>query len=283
MSVQAMSWALKQQIAKDASSRHVLLVLANYAGADGEDAFPSVDRLCKDTGLSERTVRDRLGKLSKMGLIEAGNQAIAVAKGFRPDRTPTVYKMRLDRWKKEHETIEKTGVQEAHPEKNKVNGVQEMRQRGAGNASTGCSSRTLTVKEPSSNRHTPLAPQGENGGASHAPSAVGEDTFETFWNAYPAYRRAAKAETMTAFVRAMKRTRSFSAIMQGLERHLKHWPKSRSHERARVVPKSTTWLDQSQYEIEDEAIATNFTSRPSSASSGRNALMLSMVEQMTKG
>lgn len=130
----------------------------------------------------------------------------------------------------------------------------------------------------------PLPPKGGNGGgASHAPSAVGEDTFEMFWKAYPAYRRASKAETMTAFVHAMKRTKSFSAIMQGLERHLRHWPESKRHERARIVPTSTTWLNQSRYEIEDEAIATDFTSRTTTKADGRNALMASMVEQMKKG
>src|SRR5690606_27443181 len=93
MSVQAISWALGQQIVTASSARHVLLCLANYAGEDGRNAFPSIARLCADTGLSERAVRDNLRRLEDAGVIERGNQAIAAAHTDRADRRPTAHEL----------------------------------------------------------------------------------------------------------------------------------------------------------------------------------------------
>lgn len=91
MSVQAQAWALKQRIAKSPTHRHVLLVLANYAGEDGRGAWPSVMTLCDETALSESTVRRSLSALENLGCIRRGNQAIAAAWIGRPDRLPVVW------------------------------------------------------------------------------------------------------------------------------------------------------------------------------------------------
>ncbi|WP_256594386.1 helix-turn-helix domain-containing protein [Pseudomonas sp. RIT411] len=99
MSVQAMSWAMQmpKSTLGDASARHVLLCLANYAGQDGRGAFPSAEQLAEDTGLSERTVRYKLDLLEEMGLITRGNQAIAAAYIGRKDRITNVYDLQLKR------------------------------------------------------------------------------------------------------------------------------------------------------------------------------------------
>lgn len=86
-----MSWAIEQQLVKDPSGRHVLLALANYAGKNGEAAFPAVATLAEDTGLSERTVRAKLDALEELGVIVRGNQAIAAAHIARADRRPVCY------------------------------------------------------------------------------------------------------------------------------------------------------------------------------------------------
>ncbi|AZC88394.1 Primosomal protein I [Pseudomonas chlororaphis subsp. piscium] len=97
MSVQAMSWALSQQVVTEAHSRHVLLCLANYADQSGRAAFPSVSSLALDTGLSPRTVQYRLRDLETMGLITRGNQAIAAAYITQRDRVPVCYDLDLSR------------------------------------------------------------------------------------------------------------------------------------------------------------------------------------------
>jgi len=77
MSVQAMAWAIEQQYVTDPTARHVLIVLASYAGKTGRGAYPSVGTLARGTGLSERTVQLKLKQLLTSGLIAFGNQGIA--------------------------------------------------------------------------------------------------------------------------------------------------------------------------------------------------------------
>lgn len=89
-----MAWALRQQIVKDPSARHVLLCLASYASEGGKAAFPSVSTLSSETGLSERTVQRKLDELVKIGVIVRGNQKIAEAYIGRADRRPICYDIR---------------------------------------------------------------------------------------------------------------------------------------------------------------------------------------------
>jgi hypothetical protein len=97
MSVEAMSWALSQQIVSDPTARHVLLCLANYADVNGMAAFPSVERLKKVTGLSERTIRYKLDDLERAGAIRRGNQAVPRAYIGRDDKCPVAYDICIER------------------------------------------------------------------------------------------------------------------------------------------------------------------------------------------
>lgn len=97
MSVQAMTWALDQQVATESMSRHVLLCLANYADKEGRNAFPSAATLAQDTGLAVRTVRARLGQLLEAGVIRKGNQAIVAAHIPAADRRPVCYDLVMER------------------------------------------------------------------------------------------------------------------------------------------------------------------------------------------
>ncbi|WP_350649606.1 helix-turn-helix domain-containing protein [Pseudomonas sp. HY13-MNA-CIBAN-0226] len=142
-----MSWALSlpTQALKDSSARHVLLCLANYAGANGAGAFPSASTLAQDTGLSERTVRYKLDDLEKSGLIQKGNQAIAAVHIDRHDRRPVVYDLQLSR-----------GADDATGCNSQQNGVQPGTERGADDA-TGCNSQQNGV-QPGTERGAAAAP-----------------------------------------------------------------------------------------------------------------------------
>lgn len=86
-----MSWALSQKVVTDASARHVLLCLANYADAKGAGAFPAVATLVEDTGLSERTVRYKLDSLVEAGILVPGNSALVAVHINRHDKRPACY------------------------------------------------------------------------------------------------------------------------------------------------------------------------------------------------
>lgn len=96
MSIEAVSWALKQQHISDTGARFVLIGLANHAGNDGKRAFPSIETLAGYTGLSRRSVIRKLQILEDAGIITRGNQAIVAAFIERPDRRPTVYDLNMD-------------------------------------------------------------------------------------------------------------------------------------------------------------------------------------------
>lgn len=91
MSIQAMAWALEQQIVKDSAARFILLVYANYAGADGTTAHPSNKTIQRLTGLPERTIWRKIKLLRKAGLLLPGDQARAERNSDRRDRTPRCY------------------------------------------------------------------------------------------------------------------------------------------------------------------------------------------------
>lgn len=67
MSIQAISWALKQPIAKS-SEKFVLVVLCNYADERGF-CYPSITALAADTAQDRKTVIANLKSLSSAGVI----------------------------------------------------------------------------------------------------------------------------------------------------------------------------------------------------------------------
>lgn len=134
MSVQAMSWAMTQQVVTAAPERHVLLCLANYAGHDGKNAFPSAKTLANDTGLSVRTVRYKLDALEAAGLISIGNQKVAAAHIERSDRRPVCYDLNLERGAGDASGTERGAAQDATGCSSQQSGVQLTTERGAGAA-----------------------------------------------------------------------------------------------------------------------------------------------------
>lgn len=154
-----MSWALDQQIIADPTARHVLLCLSNYANQDGRGAFPSVDTLKADTGLSERTIRYKLDDLEAAGVIRRGSPAIVAAYIDRKDKRPICY------------DIVMRGAPDAPRD---GDGVQMATERGANDNTTGCSSCTQSTIDPS------VEPSSKSIGASEP-----TDGFDAAWKAYP--------------------------------------------------------------------------------------------------
>lgn len=74
MSVRASSWAWESSAATG-SAFLVLLALADHAGADGGDAWPSVGRLARRCRVDERTVRRAIATLTELGEVEVEHNA----------------------------------------------------------------------------------------------------------------------------------------------------------------------------------------------------------------
>lgn len=141
MSSVTLAWALTDEGLYDLPSpiRFVLVALCDHANPDGRNAFPSVDRLCKMTGLSPRTVQNALRSLEERGLIEPGDDGIVAAHIKRGDRRPRNYTVRMDRARSGAQEMhpvdsdpQNNGAHEMHPVD--AHGVQDMHERGAGDA-----------------------------------------------------------------------------------------------------------------------------------------------------
>ena len=145
MSVQAMAWALTQQVITESHSRHVLLCLANYADQSGRAAFPAVSSLALDTGLAPRTVQYRLRELESAGLIKRGNQAIAAAYITQRDRVPVCYDLDLSRGAPDAPRSERGARQDAAGCTPEQNGVHVTTERGAQRAPNPSINHPLTI------------------------------------------------------------------------------------------------------------------------------------------
>jgi hypothetical protein len=67
MSIQALSWVLKLEVARS-SEKFILVCLANYADERGI-AYPSAETLARDTGQDRKTVTLNLKRLCESGLL----------------------------------------------------------------------------------------------------------------------------------------------------------------------------------------------------------------------
>ncbi|MCI1674262.1 MAG: helix-turn-helix domain-containing protein [Bifidobacterium tibiigranuli] len=77
MSWQCTSWALREAPCPNASSRLILIALADRCQPDGRSAWPTVDTLMAEAHCSARTVRRSLHDLEETGTIRRGNQELA--------------------------------------------------------------------------------------------------------------------------------------------------------------------------------------------------------------
>lgn len=145
MSVQAMSWALTQQVVTDSHTRHVLLCLANYADQSGRAAFPAVSSLALDTGLAPRTVQYRLRELESIGLIKRGNQAVAAAYISQRDRVPVCYDLDLSRGAPDAPRSERGAPDDATGCTPEQSGVHATTERGAPGAPNPPTNHPLTI------------------------------------------------------------------------------------------------------------------------------------------
>lgn len=135
LSIQAMAWAIEQQEVTEPSTRLLLICLCNYADPTGDSIYPSIKRLSRDTGLSERAVQYQINKLKKAGVLYQSNPAIAAAKISRADKRPNCYRIFM------------TGRNPLHP----------AQSRGATKDKTGCNLKQNGVQpiapDPSVIRH----------------------------------------------------------------------------------------------------------------------------------
>lgn len=174
MSVEAISWAFNlAPVPRDRNGKRnpackaVLIGLANHAGPDGKDAFPSVRTLVRYTDLSERTVRTALDRLEAEGTIQPCDPAVVAAKIKRADHRPQGWDLSMNLIRDDLEDEDLAALENQFPGLNAR--VRAVRKAGSDRpdsgvqplhpaARTGCSRRSDGV-QPFPERGAVVAPE----------------------------------------------------------------------------------------------------------------------------
>lgn len=213
MSIQAMVWALEQQIETEPTARHVLLCLANYADKSGRGAFPSVNSLKEDTGLSVRAIRYKLEKLLDGGLIRLGNQAIAAAYIDRNDRRPIVYDIAIERGANDASRDERGANEGGTGCTSEQNGVQMKTERGAPHAPNPSFNRQLPVIKPKEPVATAPAGKSKFDPISAKPENVSDKTWSDWCQHRKEIRKPLTAKTCEQQAKALEAHQAPDAVI----------------------------------------------------------------------
>lgn len=226
MSVQAMTWAMEQQVVTEPHARHVLLCLANYADKYGRAAFPSVATLSFDTGLAPRTIQYRLRDLERAGLIAKGNQAVAAAYIERRDRVPVCYEMNLERGAQDARGARQDGAG-CTPEQDGVHGETE---RGAQHAPNPSLNHQGTTNKPTIGTEADQV----------------AERFAQFWSKYP--KKVQRKDALKAWMKLKPSAELFAEIMTALGSQMAshEWVK----ENGRYIPNGATWVNGERWQDE---------------------------------
>lgn len=226
MSIEVMALVWRADL--PAMDKIVLLRLADFADAYGRNVYPSVERVQKECGASERHVRGAIKKFTTDGLL------VLVRQGGGRNR-PAEYRFDLEALKR----CTPCRVLDLSEPENPAPGAPIEDQKGAGGAGNpahGAENPAPGAPNPSvttSNRQSDIPPSspaidqpslfGHDLGRADAP-ASGHDTdepsvdelFEEWWAQVP--RKASKGTARKSFATALKRT-DFVTLKAGIMRY----------------------------------------------------------------
>ena len=153
MSLRALTWAIYEigSTLKDASAYRVLLILADNANDEGKGAYPSASTIAEETGMSLRTVRNKLNDLEAAGIIMRGDQALA---DYLPaNRRSVVWDLNLDNNRRAESAPQHT------PATTTTRGAKSAPQTDGFDVQQGCNRGATDVQQGCSlSAHNPLNP-----------------------------------------------------------------------------------------------------------------------------
>lgn len=153
MSLRALTWAIYEigSALKDASAYRVLLILADNANDEGRGAYPSASTIAEETGMSLRTVRNKLNDLETAGIIMRGDQALA---DYLPaNRRSVVWDLNLDNNRRAESAPQHT------PATTTTRGAKSAPQTDGPDVQQGCNRGATDVQQGCSlSAHNPLNP-----------------------------------------------------------------------------------------------------------------------------
>lgn len=153
MSVELLARAKKARLVGDSTAKLLLIVLADYANAEGM-AWPTVATMTEEIEKSERTIQTALRKLERLKLIRRGDQKWT--RNYPKGQRPTVYEILPEKTKtvKRSKTarVQSTAPVETMPDTGAVHDTTPVKHTAGEGCSTayrtGAAHCTQTLKEP---------------------------------------------------------------------------------------------------------------------------------------
>ncbi len=210
-------WIWRQAILRarlEPSSKLLLLALSTYMNDHGEGCYPSVEQLCKDTSLSERTVFYHLKKAESEGFLIKDKRELPGKKWAANEYRAAIPELPAAAIV----AVDSSEVQSMHPiERAAIDAPHDAKWDAtiAVEGCNGCSDGVQPLHTNSSensplNSPIELSPKGKK---SYPPE------FEQFWSAWPAVRRCEKPNAYTAWRDACKKITPVS-LMAALRRYV---------------------------------------------------------------
>jgi len=224
MSVEAITWALRQKVGRS-STKHVLTLMANCAAEPALRCYTSIAYLVEATELDRKTVIAAIQKLEEMGLITDD--------GERTGRTGqiVVYQMNVGGSAEESEgggkrNSSKNGTVPKTTAKGTKNGLKQSQKR--------------TVRYPKTGHGTEGTEEEQKGtgkGAHEKPEKAPKP-FEAFWTLYP--RKASKGDAEKAYLKLAPDAALQAVLLDAVAKQI-GWD-SWKEEGGKFIPYPATWL-----------------------------------------
>jgi hypothetical protein len=217
MSIQAVGWAIGQPVGSSAQ-KLTLIAIANYADEKGE-AWPSQQRLCRDTDLSESSIKRCLMALEQRGIISR-------TKRKRPDGSHASDLIKINQMWGSTQTGDGSTV---NPPPFTVDG-------GTGSQLPGEGATVNPLYEPSLEPSIGTVKEERTRASALVPSHA-HRPFDVFWEAYP--HKVGKEAARKAWEKARGKI-EFTQLMAALQRY-----REKQDDRPWCNP--ATWLNQERW------------------------------------
>jgi len=218
-------WSWRQVILRSSlepSSKLLLLALSTYMNDHGEGCYPSIEQLCKDTSLSERTVFYHLKKAEAEGFLIKDKRELPGKRWASNEYRAMMPENNISAEIENHAiatiAVDNAEVQSLQPIKTGATNAPHAPEWDALVAVKGCNGCSDGVHQlhTNSSENSPLnspieiSPKREK---SYPPK------FEQFWMAWPAARRCEKTNAYTAWREACRKIPA-DALLVALQRYV---------------------------------------------------------------
>ena len=225
MSLGLVAWAFDQKIA-DPLAKFLLVSLADRAGKDSHQCWPSLGRIQKDTGISHSSIARKLKMLEEAGFILRTQR----------NQRSTLYTLNPQKVSQTgDESLSQTGTTlshtDTHPSPTQTHEPISKNQEGTSN-STGSAILKKAVTSRVNNTE-PLEP-------GFSLEVLSNETFEAFWNLYP--KKVAPGRARTAMVSALNKATP-KEIIAGA----KDFSTRNQSSDLKYLPNPAAWLDGEQW------------------------------------